>query len=175
MVKIGDLCLLRSGCVVYSPCKIGKGVRFGHNALVRENVEIGDHSLIGTNVVIDGSTRIGAGVSLQTGAYVCTNSSLGNFVFMGPYAMLLNDKYAAQKRARLRGPIIESQASIGANTVVMPGVRIGMGALIGAHSFVNKNVPARSIFAGSPAIELRKVPRNWRSVLIQRNSSTTSN
>jgi acetyltransferase-like isoleucine patch superfamily enzyme len=40
---------------------------------------------------------------------------------------------------------------IGTNTVVLPGVRIGRGAVIGANSVVSANIPAMVVARGNPA------------------------
>ncbi len=47
---------------------------------------------------------------------------------------------------------------IGTNTVVLPGVKIGNGAVIGASSLVNTNIPENAIVVGNPAriIKYRK-------------------
>lgn len=47
--------------------------------------------------------------------------------------------------------VIGKGAQIGAQSTIMPGVTIGAGALVAAHSFVNKDVPAHAIVAGVPA------------------------
>ena len=47
--------------------------------------------------------------------------------------------------------VIEDDVWLGANTVVLPGVRIGRGAVIGANSVVSTNIPARSVARGNPA------------------------
>ena len=49
-------------------------------------------------------------------------------------------------------------AWLGQNAVVMPGVRIGAGAVVGANSVVTKDVPDRTVVAGAPARVLRELP-----------------
>lgn len=51
--------------------------------------------------------------------------------------------------------IIEDEVWIGANVVILPGVRIGKGAVVGAGSVVTKNIPANVIAVGVPAQVLR--------------------
>ena len=48
--------------------------------------------------------------------------------------------------------VIHKNAKIGANSVIMPGVRIGEGAVVGAMSFVNCDIPAGETWFGVPAI-----------------------
>ena len=55
------------------------------------------------------------------------------------------------------GPIlIEEDVWIGANVVIVGGIKIGRGSIIGANSFVSKDIPRYSVVAGSPAVEIKK-------------------
>jgi len=164
---IGRNCVIRSGTCIYSDVSIGDDVSFGHNVMVRENVRIGKNTLVGTGVVIDGSCQIGERVSIQTGGYICANSTIENSVFLGPHAVLTNDKYVTQKKTKLVGPTVRRGASIGANSLLMPAVEIGEGSVIGAQSLVIHDVPPRSIYAGVPARKLKSVPADWRTSLLQ--------
>jgi acetyltransferase-like isoleucine patch superfamily enzyme len=51
--------------------------------------------------------------------------------------------------------IIEDYVWIGSKVVILPGVRIGTGAVIGAGSIVTKDIPPRCVAAGNPARVLR--------------------
>jgi len=164
---IGRDCIIRSGTCIYSDVFIDDSVSFGHNVMVREHVRIGKRTLVGTGVVIDGSCQIGDRVSIQTGGYICTNCRIEDSVFLGPHVVLTNDKYLAQKKTKLVGPTIRRGASIGANSVLMPSIEVREGSIVGAHSLVMRDVPPNSVYAGSPAKKLKKVPRNWRTSLSQ--------
>ena len=59
---------------------------------------------------------------------------------------------------------ISDNVYIGSQSVIGPGVSIGTRAVIGANSFVNKDVPNNSIFAGSPANEIGRVHVNDKNV-----------
>lgn len=52
--------------------------------------------------------------------------------------------------------VIKQNARIGTHSVVMPGVTIGENAIVGAFSFVNKDVPANTTVVGVPAKILKK-------------------
>lgn len=56
--------------------------------------------------------------------------------------------------------IIEDNVWIGANCIILPGVKIGEGSIIAAGSVVNKDVPARSIVGGNPAV----VIKTWEEI-----------
>lgn len=167
---IGENCTIRSGTTIYSNVIVGDDVAFGHNVMVRENVTIGDRTKLGTNVVVDGSTTIGKHVSVQTGVYICTYSTIEDSVFLGPCCVFTNDKFVVQKPFRLVGPVVKKGASIGANALLFPGVTVGEGAVVGAQSMVNLEVPARTIVAGIPARKLGEVPNDWRSSLLENSS-----
>jgi maltose O-acetyltransferase len=51
--------------------------------------------------------------------------------------------------------VIEDNVWIGSKVVILPGVRIGSRAVIGAGSIVTKNIPPRCVAAGNPARVLR--------------------
>lgn len=52
---------------------------------------------------------------------------------------------------------IGKRSYIGVNTVILPGVHIGDGAIVGALSLVNRDVPPRQVWAGNPARFIRTV------------------
>ena len=164
-LQIGEHCVIRQGCVIYSQVKIGPQVEFGHNVVVRENVKIGERTLVGTGVVIDGESNIGKDVSIQTGVYISRRSKVHDRVFLGPRCVLLNDKYMMLQKPRLVGPVIGEGSAIGGNSTLLPGVRVGKMAVIGAGAVVTCNVPDRTVYVGVPAKKLKITPRGWHSLL----------
>ena len=55
--------------------------------------------------------------------------------------------------------VLEENCRIGTHSTVMPGVTIGRNAVVGAHSFVNQDIPADSVAYGVPAKVVRRVDR----------------
>lgn len=150
---IGNGATIRSGTKIYCDVRIGDDLTTGHDALVREETTIGDNVVVGTNVVIEGHVTIGDGVKLETNVFVPTHTSIGNNVFIGPGAVLTNDKYPQRQRESYepQGPVLADNVTIGANATVLPGVEIGEGAMIGAGSTVTDDVPAWHQVVGVPA------------------------
>jgi len=55
--------------------------------------------------------------------------------------------------------VIENDVYVGANSTLMPNITVGEGAIIGAGSFVNKDVERWGIYVGSPARKIGKRPK----------------
>lgn len=145
---------LRSGTVVYAGSNIGAGFETGHNVTIREASRIGDDVSIWTNTVIDYGCRIGNRVKIHSNCYVAQFTVIEDDVLLAPGVTLANDLYPgyATSAELMEGPHIEAGAQIGVNATILPYVRIGAGAIIGAGSVVTKDVPALAIAHGSPAV-----------------------
>jgi acetyltransferase-like isoleucine patch superfamily enzyme len=149
---IGINAVIRPGTVIYSGVTIGRNLRTGHNALVREQTVIGDDVLIGSQVVIEGHVHIGNNVSIQSNVFIPLNCIIEDNVFIGPGAVLTNDKYPAGRvDMDLKGPILKRGCSIGGRAVLLPGVSIGEGSIVAAGSVVTRDVPAWHLAVGCPA------------------------
>jgi acetyltransferase-like isoleucine patch superfamily enzyme len=148
---IGARALIRSGTIIYSDVQIGDDFSTGHNVLIRENTVIGKRVSLGTATVIEGHTIIGDDVNIQSMVYVPMHTLIGDGVFIGPNAVLTNDRYPPHGGEDLKGPIIEDAASVGANATILPGVVVGTGALVAAGAIVTKDVPPHMLAIGSPA------------------------
>ena len=88
---------------------------------------------------------------------------IGDDVMLGPAVQLLTATHplsAAARRGReLAHPItIESDVWLGGGVIVLPGVRIGRGAVIGAGSVVTRDVPQGVVAAGNPCRVMRLIP-----------------
>lgn len=157
MIEIGKKCTIRAGSIIYSNVILGDNCQTGHNVMIREKTNIGRNSLIGTNTVIDGNVEIGENVSIQTGVYIPLLCKIGNNVFMGPYSKLTNDKYMMRKKFDLIGPTLEDEVSLGANSVVLPGVKLKKGTVVGAGSIVTKDTEDFDVIIGNPAKKIKKL------------------
>jgi acetyltransferase-like isoleucine patch superfamily enzyme len=160
-ITIGRGCTIRAGAIIYSEVSIGHKCQTGHKVMIREKTTIGSNTLIGTNTIIDGNVNIGEEVSIQTGVYIPLFSTIGNNVFLGPFSKLTNDKYMMRKEFALIGPNIEDNVSLGANSVILPGITLKKGTMVGAGSVVTKNTNENDIVVGNPARLLKKKPEDW--------------
>lgn len=97
------------------------------------------------------------------------NVIIGDRVSMGPRVTLVTSSHPNASRIGpvapvARGPVvIEDDAWIGANAIILPGVRIGRGAVVGAASVVSRDVAPLTVVAGQPARPLRTLdtPPGW--------------
>lgn len=150
---IGDNALIRSHTVIYAGNIIGKNFQTGHHVNIREGNIIGDNVSVGTKTVIEFGTKIGNNVRIHSQAFIPEYSELHDNCWIGPNVVLTNAKYPKSIRSKefLESVVIEENAKIGANATILPGVKIGKNALVGAGSVVTKDVPPNKIVAGNPA------------------------
>jgi acetyltransferase-like isoleucine patch superfamily enzyme len=148
---IGRNALIRSGTTIYCDVEIGDDFQCGHNVLIRERTRIGSRVAVGTATIIEGDTAIGSDVRIQSLAFIPTHTTIGSGVFIGPHAVLTNDRYPPSPGGELRGPVLRDRSVIGANVTLLPGIVIGEGACVAAGAVVTRNVPAGKLAIGVPA------------------------
>jgi acetyltransferase-like isoleucine patch superfamily enzyme len=158
-VIIGEGAFIRSHTVVYYGNVIGKKFQTGHGTLVRELNEIGDDVSIGSGSTVEHHVKIGHGVRLHSHVFIPEYSILEDGCWIGPHVVFTNARYPKSPNAKneLVGPRVESGAKIGANSTILPGVKIGRNALIGAGSVVTKDVPEGAVVVGNPARVINQV------------------
>lgn len=116
-------------------------------AVIGSDCNICDHVFIENDVVLGDRVTVKCGVQLWDGLRVADG------VFIGPNATFSNDKYPKSKHYQ-PAPLqthIGKGASIGGGATILPGLRIGARAMIGAGSVVTHDVPPRAIVSGNPA------------------------
>jgi acetyltransferase-like isoleucine patch superfamily enzyme len=150
---IGAGAEIRSHTVIYDGNRIGDRFQTGHGALVREDNVIGNDVSIGSGCVVEHHVSIGNRVRLHSNVFVPEFSVLEDDCWIGPNVVLTNAKYPKSPRVKveLAGVHVEAGAIIGANATLLPGVRIGRHALVGAGAVVTKDVPPGTVVAGNPA------------------------
>jgi maltose O-acetyltransferase len=124
-------------------------------------------SLNGTVVPVElvtytsGRIEIGNHTFVNYGSSIAARASvkIGSHCLLGHYTFVMdNDQHDVVKHAVLPQSdpvIIEDHVWIGSKVVVLPGVRIGSRAVIGAGSIVTNDIPPRCVAAGNPARVLR--------------------
>ncbi len=128
--------------------KFGENTTIYNSSFVFGNVSVGKNTWIGPNTILDGSGDnlvVGDFCSISSGVQIYTHDTVMWAISGG------SEKF---KKGRVE---IGSYNYIGSLSIINLGVNIGNQCVIGANSFVNCNIPDRSIFAGSPAKKIGEV------------------
>jgi acetyltransferase-like isoleucine patch superfamily enzyme len=151
---IGEGARIRSGTVLYAGSRIGRRFETGHHVVVREENRLGDDVSVWSNTMIDYGCIIGDRTKIHCNCYVAQLTEIEDDVFLAPGVSIANDLFPGfEISARaMRGPSIGAGAQIGTNATILPYVRIGERAIIGAGSVVTKDIPDETLAYGVPAV-----------------------
>ena len=108
-------------------------------------IEIGNHTFI----------NFGSSIAARASVKIGSHCHLGHYTFV-----MDNDQHDVVRHTILpqsEPVVIEDHVWIGSKAVILPGVRIGSRAVIGAGSIVTRDVPSRCVAAGNPARVLRHI------------------
>ncbi len=130
----------------------GERVTIWQFATVCDEAVLGDDVVVGSNAWVGKQAVIGARTRIQHGAFLPNGTIVGTGVFIGPNVTMTDDKYPkAGMPYRAAPPILEDGCSIGAGAILLPGVRIGRGATVGAGAVITEDVPDGATYVGCPA------------------------
>ena len=147
--------------IVAPDARIGTGTRVWHHAQVREGARIGRECNVGKGVYVGAGVVIGDRCKIENNASLFEGLTLEDGVFVGPHVVFTNDR-----RPRATNPdgtlqtaddwelgrtTVRRGASLGAGTIVLPGLEIGRYVMVGAGSMVTRDVPPHSLVVGNPA------------------------
>jgi len=140
---------------------VGAGTAVWHRVQLRTGASVGSECIIGRDAFIDEGVSIGNRVKIQNAALVYHGVTVEDGVFIGPGAILTNDRYprAITSTGDLAkggdwqvSPItLRHGCSIGAGAVVVAGIEVGKYATVGAGAVVTRDVPGHALVVGSPA------------------------
>jgi UDP-2-acetamido-3-amino-2,3-dideoxy-glucuronate N-acetyltransferase len=141
---------------VDSDVKIGAGTRIWHFTHIQSNARIGEHCTLGQNVNVGNDVIIGDFCKIQNNVSIYTGVVLENYVFCGPSVVFTNVlnprcKYPQRGAEHYVETRVCEGASLGANSTIVCGVRIGRHAFVGAGAVVTRNVPDFALVIGNPA------------------------
>ena len=121
--------------------------RIEPGAIIREQVEIGDNAVIMMGAVINIGAVIGPGTMIDMGAILGGRATVGANCHIGAGAVLAG----VIEPASATPVVVEDGVLVGANAVVIEGVRVGRGAVVAAGAVVIEDVPENAVVAGCPA------------------------
>lgn len=145
-----DLCVAK-----FKNFGAGAEFRSGAYAIVCSRISIGNNVVIrpgtmlfadpeekGAEIIIENNVLVGSGVHIYT----------QNHHFNDPTVPIIKQGHSLSKTVRLK-----EGCWIGANAIILPGVEVGVNAVIGAGSIVTRSVPAKVVVAGNPARIIRTI------------------
>ena len=136
-----------------------KVMRFPKNVSIAANVVLKE----GARICACNETakiQVGANTTIGYNTFIFASSSIviGDDCLIAPFVYIVDSNHQIKKGQKINeqpnesGPIsIGNDVWIGSNVTILKGVHIGDGAVIGANSLVNTDVPANAIYAGTPA------------------------
>lgn len=130
------------GISIGKECYIHMGCFFEGN-----NVIIGDNTVIGRNCYIGSSTGTGATITIKNNVSITAQT----YIFCSTH--LTNSPVF---ECVSKDIVIEDYSWIGARAMILPGIKIGKGAVLGAMSVATKDIPDYGVYAGVPAKEIGK-------------------
>ena len=139
--------------------------RIEPGAIIRDMVEIGDNAVIMMGAIINIGAVIGAGTMIDMGCVLGGRAIVGNRCHIGAGTVLAG----VVEPASATPVVIEDDVMIGANAVVLEGVRVGQAAVVAAGAVVVSDVPANAVVAGVPAkvIKMRDEKTDSKTGLVE--------
>ena len=132
---------------------IGDGSRIWAFAHVLPGARIGSDCNVCDHVFIENDVVVGDRVTIKCGVQLWDGVRVEDDAFIGPNVTFTNDRFPRSKRYPVEFPqtVVATGASIGANATILPGLRIGQYAMVGAGAVVTRSIPPYAIVVGNPA------------------------
>jgi len=120
--------------------------------------EIEEGKLTKYNWMVQNKDGLKLGYKTDIGAFTYINAKNGvvieDFVQIGSHCSLYSESTIDSKVGQI---ILKKSCKIGSHSLVMPGITVGENTVIGAFSFVNKDVPDNVVAAGVPIKIIKKL------------------
>jgi UDP-2-acetamido-3-amino-2,3-dideoxy-glucuronate N-acetyltransferase len=131
---------------------VGRGSKLWQFVVALPGAHIGEDCNICSHCFIENDVVIGDRVTIKNGVQLWNGLRVGDDVFIGPNVTFSNDKFPRSKQrvGSMLVTEIESGASLGAGATILPGLKIGRNAMVGAGAVVTRSVPANAIVLGNP-------------------------
>jgi acetyltransferase-like isoleucine patch superfamily enzyme len=117
-----------------------------------------DGKLTKWNWVVQHVDKLALGEKTDIGAFTYINAMHGveieDLVQIGSHCSIYSYSTIDDKQGKV---VLKRNSRVGSHCVVMPGVTIGENSIVGAFSFVNKDVPDNVIVVGQPARIIKKL------------------
>lgn len=133
--------------------------RIEPGAIIRDQVIIGDQAVIMMGAVINIGAEIGPKTMIDMGAVLGGRATVGANCHIGAGSVLAG----VVEPPSAQPVIVEDDVVMGANAVVLEGVRIGKGAVVAAGAIVIEDVEPYTVVGGVPARKLKELDEKTKS------------
>ena len=110
------------------------------------------------NWVVQNKEGLELGYKTDIGAFTYINAKYGvaieDFVQIGSHCSIYSISTIDNKQGQVR---LRKGCKIGSHSIVMPGVTVGEKSIVGAFSFVNRDIPPNVVAVGVPAKVIRQI------------------
>lgn len=133
---------------------IGTGTKIWQFSVILQGAVIGENCNINCHTFIENDVTLGNNVTIKSGVFLWDGLEVDDNVFIGPNVTFVNNKFPRSQKYIDHSDIkttVHKFASIGANSTILKGVKIGKFSMIGAGSIITKDVPDYAIVYGTPA------------------------
>lgn len=151
LAACGDEVVIEPGALIFHPenVELGDGVYVGHYAILKgyyqNRLRIGDRSWIGQMAFLHaaGGITIGRAVGIGPGVKIITSAH--QLAAHDPLQPII------ERPLELAPVVLEDGCDIGVGAIILPGVRIGTCAQVGAGAVVTRDVAPHAVVIGTPA------------------------
>lgn len=133
--------------------------RIEPGAIIRDQVEIGNNAVIMMGASINIGAVIGEGTMIDMNVVVGGRGTIGKNCHIGAGAVIAG----VVEPPSAMPVVVEDDVVIGANAVILEGVRVGKGSVVAAGAVVIEDVPENVVVAGTPARIIKKIDDKTRS------------
>ena len=134
--------------------EIGKGSKILHFTHILGNCRLGKDVVVAQNVMIGPDVSVGDGCKIQNNVSLYKGVSLEEGVFCGPscvFTNVKNPRAMVERKEEFLNTPVGKWATIGANSTIICGTKIGAYAMIGAGAVITKDVKPHAVMIGNPA------------------------
>lgn len=132
--------------------EIGENTHIWQYSVVLNGAKIGKNCNINFSCFIEQGVILGDNVTVKSGIYIWDGVECENDVFLGPNVVFTNDIFPRSKLYKKPvKTLIRKGASIGANSTILAGTKIGRYAMTGIGSVITRDIPDYALYYGNPA------------------------
>lgn len=144
-LRLGPGVIVRSHSIIEGGSEIGPGLETGHHVLIRAGNRIGANLRIGTGSSLEGGGHVGDYVRIH-GRVEMTKGDIAHFARVYANCYITDNRLPP---SNINDPaLIDEGAVLAIGCVVIAGVRIGVGAFVGANTTVTHGVPDAMALVG---------------------------